>query len=385
MRCPWPRLPAMSAARAQGCWRVSADFQLSFETTGRLPVVGAGRRREILALSPTAAVHGELLGAVPLFREIEVAAPPDHARPPPERARIAFWNVERCKYLSSSVDLLAGVGADVNLLCEMDLGMARSRQLHTTREIANRLSSGYVFAAEFLELGLGDEREREWHSGAENTESVHGAAIVSRHALERPALVRLVGDGAWFDGANGERRVGGRIALAATVRVAGRQVAVVSVHFESHGSPADRARQMGALLAALDSYAPDMPVVVGGDFNTSTVDRDPFWGPDAKRPLIVENPDRLIDPIAYEPLFELAADAGYDWERANVLGAATMRTRPDGTPAPPMGKIDWFFTRGLDATDPEVVAAVDGNDATAISDHDLLAVTVSPQQAGESQ
>ncbi len=363
---------------------LNTQFRMSFETTTRLPAVGVDRRREILALPPTAAVHGELLGAMPLFSEIEVAAPPESINSPPEQARIAFWNVERCKYMASSVGLLAGVGADINLLCEMDLGMARSGQLHTTREVANGLSSGYMFAAEFLELGLGDAREKKWHRGEENTESVHGAAIVSRQALERPALIRFDGAGTWFDGANGERRIGGRIAVAATVRVAGQPVAVVSVHFESHSGPDDRARQMGALLAALDTYAPDMPVVVGGDFNTCTTDRDPFWGPDAKRPLVAEDVDRLVDPIAYEPLFELAAEAGYDWERCNVMGAITMRTRPDGTPAPPMGKIDWFFTRDLVAADPEVVAAVDSDGATAISDHEMLAVTVSPRHVNSS-
>ncbi len=351
---------------------------MSFETTRRLPAVSLDRRREILALPPTTAVHGELFGALPLFREIEVAEPPDHLALPSERARIAFWNAERCKYLSPSVDLLAGVGADVNLLCEMDLGMARSGQLHTTREIATRLSSGYIFAAEFLELSLGDEREREWHSGAENTEAVHGAAIVSRHPLERPALIRLEADGGWCGSTNGQQRVGGRIAVAATIRVAGQPVAVVSVHLESHSSPADRARQMGALLAALDAYAPDIPVVVGGDFKTCTADRDPFWGPEAKRPLILDDPDRLVHPIAYEPLFELAAASGYDWAGCNVMRAVTMRTRPDGSPAPPLGKIDWFFTRGVDAADAEIVPAVGGDGA--ISDHELLAVTVSPKQ-----
>jgi endonuclease/exonuclease/phosphatase family metal-dependent hydrolase len=257
--------------------------------------------------------------------------------------------------------------------------MARTGLAHTTREVATRLASGYVFAAEFLELGLGDEREKEWHRGGENAEAVHGAAIVARRTLERPVCIHLDGGGTWFDGAEGQRRVGGRIAVAATIRITGRPVAVVSVHLESNSSPEDRARQMGALLTALDSYAPDMPVVMGGDFNTCTAVRDPFWGPEAKRPLVLEDPDRLVDPIAYEPLFELAADAGYDWERCNVLGAVTMRTRPDGTPAPPLGKIDWFFTRGLVAADPEVVAAVDGDGATAISDHELLAVTVSPK------
>ena len=52
-----------------------------------------------------------------------------------------------------------------------------------------------------------------------------------------PALVRLSADGAWFDGDHGERRVGGRIALLATLRIDGRPVTLADVHFESHSDP----------------------------------------------------------------------------------------------------------------------------------------------------
>ena len=71
---------------------------------------------------------------------------------------------------------------------------------------------GYAFGVEFLELDLGDAREREWHAGQSNQLGLHGAAILSPHPLGRPALIRLESDGDWFDGRHGERRVGGRIA-----------------------------------------------------------------------------------------------------------------------------------------------------------------------------
>jgi endonuclease/exonuclease/phosphatase family metal-dependent hydrolase len=53
--------------------------------------------------------------------------------------------------------------------------------------------------------------------------------------------------------------------------------------------------------------------------------------------------------------------------------AATQRMRPDGRPLPPFRRIDWLFTRGLDAKSPRTVAAVDESGA-AISDHDALVV-----------
>jgi len=87
--------------------------------------------------------------------------------------------------------------------------------------------------------------------------------------------------------------------------------------------------------------------------------------------------ERVLDPVPYEPLFRVMEGAGYDWQACNTLGIATQRTRPDGTPRPPLGKIDWFFSRGLKASAPATVAAVDSN-GRAISDHEVLVVTVRP-------
>ena len=47
-----------------------------------------------------------------------------------------------------------------------------------------------------------------------------------------------------------------------------------------------------------------------------------------------------------------------------------------GTPKPPHGEIDWIFIRGVMASDPQIVAAVGLDGRNAISDHDLLAVTI---------
>lgn len=44
---------------------------------------------------------------------------------------------------------------------------------------------------------------------------------------------------------------------------------------------------------------------------------------------------------------------------------------------PPLGKIDWFFSRGLIATDARTLPAVDEG-GRALSDHEVLVVTVRP-------
>jgi endonuclease/exonuclease/phosphatase family metal-dependent hydrolase len=308
-----------------------------------------------------------------VFDRLEIG-PPAAPQPCAGSARIAFWNAERGKYLDASAALLDPLDAAAFLLCELDLGMARSDQAHTTRDLAERLGTGYAFAVEFLELGLGDAREQEWHASSVNQAGLHGAAILARCNLERPAVIRLETTGDWFDGRHGERRVGGRIALAATVMIDPTPVTLVSVHFESHGDPAQRAAQTECLIEAIDAYGPAQPVLIGGDLNTSTISRDWARGTGVKPVLPAE---RVLDPVPFEPLFDVAAGHGYDWRSCNALAVPTQRTRADGTPAAPLGKIDWFLCRDLVASDARTVPAVD-RDGQAISDHEVLLVTIRP-------
>ena len=312
------------------------------------------------------------------LEEIEQVVPPAGDPPPIETARVVFWNAERLKYMPPSVAMLNRAGADACLLCELDFGMARSGNIHTTANLAHALNAGYVFAVEFAELGLGDARERNWHRGEKNAAGLHGAALVSTRRLLRPRLLRLETSGRWFDGAFGERRVGGRIAVMAEMIVAGRPVLLVSVHYESHTGPDDRLTQTRLLLEEIDQHAPGQPVLIGGDFNTNTMDRSDHERPALIRAALASDPKRLELPMSYEPMFEELRARGYRWEECNVMGARTQRTRPDGTPAEPLGRIDWFFARGMDCSDPATIPAVD-KEGVAISDHEALAVTIRPR------
>lgn len=320
------------------------------------------------------------LGGLQCLDQIERMPPRAPVRTPLEWARIVFWNAERLKYLEPSIDLLNRAEADAYLLCEIDLGMARSGNRHRIAETAKGLSAGYLYGVEFVELDLGDARERAWHRGEINPAGLHGAGLISTRPLERPALVRLETSGRWFDGAFGERRVGGRIAIMAELALAAASLLLVSVHYESHTGPEDRLAQTRTLLDAIDRHAPGSPVLIGGDFNTSTFGLADKDRPDVVRAALHDNPERLVLPMGYEPMFEELRRRGYDWTQCNSMGAATQRTRPDGTPKPPFGRIDWFFARGLACSDPAVVPAVDAA-GVAISDHDALAVTVRPSGA----
>jgi endonuclease/exonuclease/phosphatase family metal-dependent hydrolase len=305
---------------------------------------------------------------------IEVGPPPTPAQAG-DTARIVFWNAERLKYLDASAALLAATAADVLLLCEVDLGMARSGNRHAMAELARRLGLGYVFGVEFVELDLGDARERSWHAGQHNSAGLHGAGIVSALPLHRPALARLETSGRWFDGAFGERRIGGRMAMLAEILICGRPMLLACVHYESHTGPDDRLLQTRVMLDAIDAHAPGLPVLIGGDFNTSTFPLEDKHRREVVEPALSADPQRLVRPEPYEPMFAELKARGYGWESCNLPLASTQRTRPDGTPEPPFGKIDWLFARGLRCSDPAILPAVD-TAGTAISDHELLAVTI---------
>lgn len=347
---------------------------LGRRVVGTLDPVPEARRRAILDLPADAATHARLVAALPLFDRVE-HRPPPLPRTPPTALRVAFWNAERCRRFDRALDLLAAIDADLILIAEIDIGMARSGNRHTPADLAGALGCGYVFGVEFLELGLGSARERRDLAGCFNDAGLHGCAILSRHPLRRPVVVRLDEGGAWFDGARGERRVGGRVAVGAVVPTAFGEIAVAATHFESHAGPRQRADQMARLADAVAAWAPGLPVVLGGDLNTTTLDL-----PDKaqRQNVLAALPDaaaRLADPVPHEPLFAVAAAAGYDWRGCNVAGAVTQRTRADGTPTPPLGKLDWFLTKGLAAADPAVLPATDPAGA-ALSDHEIVLVTV---------
>jgi len=300
----------------------------------------------------TQAEHDRLAATLPALSTIEVVRTASEASIG-NGLVVAAWNAERLKYHAPSVELVRQSVADILLLTEADLGMARAGNRHTVADLARDLGMSYAFGVEFVELGLGDSREREWHKGETNAVGFHGNALLSRLPLLDAALIHLDDCGTWWtDAKDGQGRIGGRMAIAAKIETAFGPILAVSVHLESKTDIADRAMQTKRLIAAVEKLADGLPVVVGGDFNTNIL------------------PEGSREPEAHEPLFGLLAEAGYHWETANDF-ALTQRTRPDGTPQPPFARLDWLFTRGLWASDAVTVAAVDA-DGAAISDHELI-------------
>ncbi len=306
------------------------------------------------------------------LHEVQVVAP-ERPRPATVPARVVAWNAERGREVPALAAVLSREAPELVLLSEMDLGMARSGNRHTALDLAARLGMGCVYGVEFVELSLGDPQERAACAGASNSHGLHGGAILSAAALERPVVVRLEHEGAWLSPERDEPRIGGRIAVMATWRLGDAPVTVASVHLESHSDPADRASQLTSLLDAIDSYAPDAPALIGGDLNTLSLQRSEVVDAAALKAALEQDPKRLAHPVAYEPLFEIAHSRGYRWEEANVLGESTHRLAEDPSRRGGL-KLDWFLTRGLECSDPSVLEAVHPEDGHALSDHEPIAL-----------
>ena len=323
------------------------------DVVNRLTPVPLAERHRCLALPPTAEAHAEAFASVAAFHQIEVHAPSTKT-PAASTLRIAAWNLERCLYPDEAARILARNRVDVALLTEMDVGMLRTGQVHTIGRIAGTLQHGYCYALEFLELKPMPPPDGFPSHGEDNIEGFHGNGIVSALPLSSPVVIRLDEMADWYAAPmGGQRRIGKRMAVAVTIACGDARLVVCSVHLENCTDGAGRAQQMTTLLDALDTYASGLPVVIGGDLNTHVA------------------PGAHTD--ASEPLFAVASARGHDWSRCNVAAATTRRSvwsASEGT-----RQLDWLCTRGVEARDPTVVPSL-SEDATVLSDHELILVTV---------
>lgn len=328
-------------------------------TVDALPPITASDQKRILDAQRTAAAHQALLSEMPAMNAVQIGGVAKETALP-ATFTTAAWNVERCLFPEETAAHLATVSPDIVLLSEVDHGMSRTGQRHTTEDVARALNMQYAFGVEFHELDLGGPTERKFCKDDFNALGWHGNAILSSVPFERVGMIRLDKAGHWFAADAGaadpeQPRLGGRMALAAVVPTETGPVCVVSTHLESNAGAAHRHAQFEELLAEVEQFAPDMPVLIGGDLNTGNHLPPDF---DWKR----------------ETLFGLAEAQGYRWD----LTADGMTTRPSLiTPHPDrVMKLDWLAGRDLKCHDKGVVPSTDAT-GRPLADHDFVWCQVS--------
>lgn len=319
-----------------------------------LELITNADRDHIKLMPRTPAAHRTLLADTPAMNAVQVGGAAT-ASILPNQFTIAAWNVERCLFPEDTAAHLAPVAPDIVLLSEVDHGMARTSQRHTTEVMAAQLGMTYAFGVEFHELGLGGATERAFCIDDFNALGWHGNAILSSVPFIRTALIRLDDHGHWFVNDAGnvdpqQPRLGGRMAIAAIVSGENGPLCVVSTHFESNADASYRHEQMQTLLDAIDAFAPDMPVLVGGDLNTGNHLPAGFDWRD-------------------ETLFALAQERGYSWD----FTADGTTTRPSLiTPHPDrVMKLDWIAGRGFISVENGTLNST-MPDGKPLSDHDCV-------------
>lgn len=318
--------------------------------------------------------------------------------------RVIAWNIERGIEYEGQLEALRNhpylSTADIYLITETDVGMARSGNRNIARDLARNLRLDYAFAPCYLNLSKGSGVESE--ALGENDLGLHGNAILSRHPIRNPRAIAL-GNGR--DKMQGrEKRLGQQSALAAEISLPDLELSVCSVHLDAQSSQRHRRNQMETVINGLPRSG---PAVIGGDWNTTTFDSSSafqaivgFW---VRVVLGVRNTIRnhFLRPYTHfeRELFRLLENRGFDWRRANLLDerttsydvadAKTHKNLREWVPAwcfdfirwalrdfdgkCPL-KIDWCAVRGITPISPVVLHEFREQRETPLSDHDAIGI-----------
>lgn len=321
--------------------------------------------------------------------------------------RAVAWNLERGNIFEGIVDALQThpdlKEKDLYLLTELDYGMARSGNRFVAREIAERLKLNYAFVPVYIALQKGSGVESAVEG--DNTRSIHGLAMFSRVPMKNVHNVPLPNgkDKMWGK----EKRLGYLQALVADIEHPAGTFRAVTVHLDAHCSRAHRHLQIKIVLDHLDTLPP-LPVVIGGDWNTTT-----YNAQNATRAIMgyfhrvmmgvknvatnhLPHPDRHFE----KRLFGELEKRGFEYKRYNEPGAGTLHydinsiekntNLRDWVPewcfpfifwaarrvgGRVSGRLDWFTGKGIDlapGTGPKTVGELVNGEGTPLSDHDAI-------------
>lgn len=250
----------------------------------------------------------------------------------PDQIRCTAWNVERGIEFEGIIEQLRRhpilKRSDLLLLTEVDYGMARSRNLNVAREIAASLGLNYAFAPSYINLEKGSGLEAEVKG--ENRQALHGNALFSRHPISEVHVIVLPNGKDKMAGK--EKRLGSQRAVAALIHHPLGDLRAVCAHLDAHSTQKHRMRQMRLILNRLDDWRPDLPALIGGDWNTSTYNaKNAFYSIAgyARRVLmgvrnVLKNhyphPDRWFE----RHLFRELERRGYRYRDLNEPGGCTL-------------------------------------------------------------
>jgi endonuclease/exonuclease/phosphatase family metal-dependent hydrolase len=197
----------------------------------------------------------------------------NHGKIPEEKQnwiRATAWNIERGIGLEGIIDVLGQHPvirkSDVLLLTELDYGMARTENRKIASDLAEVLSLNFAFAPSYINLEKGSGLENDIEGS--NHQGIHGNAIFSPYPIRDAHSIPLPNGKDKMRGK--EKRLGCQRAVAAIIDFPQGPVKVVSAHLDAHSTQKHRMRQMQIILDDMNQFYPDLPALIGGDWNTST-------------------------------------------------------------------------------------------------------------------
>jgi len=194
-------------------------------------------------------------------RELKIVPPVDGLR----SIRLVSWNIDRGSRLDTVSSELERNPTDLYMLQEVDWNANRSGNIDVAAELAKRLQLNLAYGVEFEELG----QER-------GQPALIGQATLTRLPILSSRILRFQTQSGWWKPHDWmpssmslmQRRMGNRIALVTEVEFAGHLLVIYNTHLESRSFGKIQSRQLEEILADLQRYPLDTPIILGGDLNT---------------------------------------------------------------------------------------------------------------------
>jgi len=290
--------------------------------------------------------------SVPQLHQIEARQARSNIVTFPGRTfKVLSWNLREGSKLDELWSIPHFRSADILLLNEVDMGMARSGNRHLAREIADHLGYSYAYVVDYLEDTIGTHRQRKQCRGRVNDYGFSGKAIISRYPLLNVRGIRL--PETYSTLRDTRRRIGSSVVLMADIRTSQGQMTLAVVQLSGRGNPLFRRLQMSVMMDRLPLL---QPCLIGGDFNTHTLDGSRSWSYGNIPWYFMQDTQRFKTPQRYEPLFKFMMESGFRFSYFNDHKATWH--------APYMGsllksRLDWFCGSSLIPLHSESVPALD--------------------------